>query len=741
MNQITTVGTHAKALTADAVDFYKDYWRIGDQATEADKARNIGILSKLFPSGILGKTIVEIGVGGAGGLIRYLDKQNKVLGLDASATALENCEKIGLPIKLHNADRDPMPFENNSVDLVFAMEVFEHFAAPQYVIEEIRRVLKPGGILVASTPHTLVHHWPRLFYPDLFEGDAFREFLMINAFAVITQEGIGAHLYPHDYKADSSVRWSFLWQGRKLTNTDASTFMEHGRYFWNKKNDRGIRLRPMEAIDCFRQCWELQPENTEARLMLARALMYRFIYGETKEFSKHFEFLSHTIHSGRPPFNLQALYHFAMMYVELEKVGRQCMRREDFDSILATLRNHPEGHKMEERILNRWHALESPAAVSETPKNAAVASQPKTSPVTRFPIHLGLVRGEGYGWGVCSRNLIQELSKLRSVRVLDAPDSSADDSALDGVLFQALVNVDFDPMFPKARAQHNFGYTFFENELTGRSIENAKRYDKVLGGSTWCLERMREKGIFNCDVLVQGIDPELFYPGNDPTDPERFVIFSGGKFELRKGQDLVLRAVKIMQEKYPDVWLVNCWYNLWPASTRLMGYSNHIRFEHRDNEPWTATMQRTYEANGLDSRRIVTCELMPQNLQRDLYSRTDIGLFPNRCEGGTNLVLMEYMACAKPVIASNNSGHKDIVNERNALLLNRMSPFNVMDGKGEVIARWQDPSLDEIVAHLEHAYHDRQKIRQIGVQAGIDLKNFTWAHSAQRLLQIIEEQV
>jgi glycosyltransferase involved in cell wall biosynthesis len=209
---------------------------------------------------------------------------------------------------------------------------------------------------------------------------------------------------------------------------------------------------------------------------------------------------------------------------------------------------------------------------------------------------------------------------------------------------------------------------------------------------------------------------------------------------LRKGQDLVLRAVKIMQDKYPDVWLVNCWYNLWPASTRLMSYSSHIRFEHREGESWTRTMQRTYETNGLDRRRIVTCELMPQGLQRDLFARSDIGLFPNRCEGGTNLVLMEYMACAKPVIVSNTSGHKDMVHAGNALLLNALSPFNLVDAKGTLVGRWQEPSLDEVVARLEFAYHHRTELKRYGRQAGIDLKQFTWGHSARRLLQIIAGQ-
>ena len=32
----------------------------------------------------------------------------------------------------------------------------------------------------------------------------------------------------------------------------------------------------------------------------------------------------------------------------------------------------------------------------------------------------------------------------------------------------------------------------------------------------------------------------------------------------------MLEAFKILQDKYPDMWLVNCWYNLWPESMRLM---------------------------------------------------------------------------------------------------------------------------------------------------------------------------
>jgi glycosyltransferase involved in cell wall biosynthesis len=248
---------------------------------------------------------------------------------------------------------------------------------------------------------------------------------------------------------------------------------------------------------------------------------------------------------------------------------------------------------------------------------------------------------------------------------------------------------------------------------------------------------MLEKGIRNCDILIQGVDTGLFYPVRRQPPEDKFVIFSGGKFELRKGQDLVLRALKILQEKYADIWLVNCWYNLWPVSTRLMEYSSHIRFKYQDGEPWQQMMQRTYLENGLDAARIITFDLLPQQKQRDLYAQTHIGVFPNRCEGGTNLVLMEYMACAKPVIASDTSGHKDVLTAQNAVRLSNMQNFNLVGSDGALVGRWQEPSLDELVAHIEYAYHHRDEIRRIGSIAGEDMKRFTWKHSARRLIHLM----
>jgi glycosyltransferase involved in cell wall biosynthesis len=353
------------------------------------------------------------------------------------------------------------------------------------------------------------------------------------------------------------------------------------------------------------------------------------------------------------------------------------------------------------------------------------------------PLYLGLQSGKNYGWGVCSEYLIAELAELTPVHILSESDGSHENSNLPGKLFQALTNVNFFPLFEKARGAENYGYTFFENELTTYSLENAAKYNLILVGSSWCRDRLREKGINNSDVLIQGVDPQKFYPISYRKPSDNFVIFSGGKFELRKSQDLVLKAYKILQDKYDDIILVNCWYNLWPESIRLMASSPHIKLPNIQANSWRHFMQSVYQINGLDINRIETYELVPNYQLRGIYGCTDIGIFPNRCEGGTNLVMMEYMACAKPVIASNTSGHCDVVTNENALLLNDLKNINLYDRDNKLIARWQEPSLEELVDKIEYAYHNRDVLHWVGLKAAEDMSKYTWEQSAMDLLRIM----
>ena len=58
-----------------------------------------------------------------------------------------------------------LPFPENDFDTVACTEVLEHVAEPLVALNEMRRVLKPGGYLILSTPM----YWPRHDLPyDFF---------------------------------------------------------------------------------------------------------------------------------------------------------------------------------------------------------------------------------------------------------------------------------------------------------------------------------------------------------------------------------------------------------------------------------------------------------------------------------------------------------------------------------------------------------------------------------------------
>lgn len=57
-------------------------------------------------------------------------------------------------IKICNIETDKFPFESNSFDLVVCTEVLEHLPqSPAHALSESRRVTKPGGSLLVTTPN------------------------------------------------------------------------------------------------------------------------------------------------------------------------------------------------------------------------------------------------------------------------------------------------------------------------------------------------------------------------------------------------------------------------------------------------------------------------------------------------------------------------------------------------------------------------------------------------------------
>jgi glycosyltransferase involved in cell wall biosynthesis len=374
-------------------------------------------------------------------------------------------------------------------------------------------------------------------------------------------------------------------------------------------------------------------------------------------------------------------------------------------------------------------------------------------------LYLAVPTGAFHGWGVCGRQLVKELSALTEISLLTDPfDLGAVGDELDYHLLksalvqvepcspvshpvlQAITNTQLLPYRLRLRGSFNLGYVFFENNLlAARYAGNLRqRFDFVAAGSHFCEEVLRSGGLTGVGTVLQGVDPALFNPAHSEKEyfREVFVVFSGGKFEFRKGQDLVIRAFKALQDKYRDVLLVNSWFNGWPSSINTMQVSRHISFRPAPSG-CLETLNQTLDENGLDRNRVITLLPRPNLMMARIYKNTDVGLFPNRCEGGTNLVLMEYMACGKPAIASLNSGHKDILTIENSIPIRTARPITIREGETD-IALWEEPDLDETIAHLEWAYLHRDRLGPIGARAGQDMTQCGWKRTASQLDQILK---
>ena len=51
-----------------------------------------------------------------------------------------------------------IPAEDNSIDMIYSRQVFEHVRYPEQVLADIKRVLQPGGMFIGSTSHLEPYH-------------------------------------------------------------------------------------------------------------------------------------------------------------------------------------------------------------------------------------------------------------------------------------------------------------------------------------------------------------------------------------------------------------------------------------------------------------------------------------------------------------------------------------------------------------------------------------------------------
>lgn len=94
--------------------------------------------------------ILDVGCG-TGSNLEAFSKLGRATGIDMSPEALAFCRKRGVD-SVTFAEIERLPFADATFDVVTAMDVLEHTDDDLLALQELRRVCKPGGLLLATVP-------------------------------------------------------------------------------------------------------------------------------------------------------------------------------------------------------------------------------------------------------------------------------------------------------------------------------------------------------------------------------------------------------------------------------------------------------------------------------------------------------------------------------------------------------------------------------------------------------------
>ena len=293
--------------------------------------------------------------------------------------------------------------------------------------------------------------------------------------------------------------------------------------------------------------------------------------------------------------------------------------------------------------------------------------------------------------------------------------------------------------------KNQVGVTFFErSQLDQVYQDKLDQYELVITGSCWNQKVLEDIGYRNSVLVHQGVNTSLFNPIPVPRLLQRpFVIFAGGKLEYRKGQDIVISAFRTFLNHCPNALLISCWGNLGNVGLDTIGRSPYV-----NGSPGHGNGEQLYEwllGNGLPAHNLMMPTIMANMQLPSLIKQADVAVFTSRCEGGTNLMAMETLACGIPTLLSANTGHLDLLNMNleHAIGLAQTSVDNELEQGtagygGDEGDLWGETDPDLLVEHWLAMMADKEGWVERGQRGAQKMASMSWSNSMEKLIAVLQ---
>jgi ubiquinone/menaquinone biosynthesis C-methylase UbiE len=217
-----------------------------------------------------GKTVLDIASGSGYGSYIMASEAKHVTGVDVDpgsvAYAERNYTRKNIEFKV--GDAEEIPIEDASVDVVVTFETVEHIKNYKKFISEIKRVLKPGGFAIISTPNDLEFPEGNHFHLHEFTHDELQAVLK-NYFKYTKFSYQYTWLYTAILNGDKAGK---EWDSQLETFNVAPLTKDKAIYFTAICSDEDIAKLELKELGAISEHWSARSQQAKHKEVEAMAV-------------------------------------------------------------------------------------------------------------------------------------------------------------------------------------------------------------------------------------------------------------------------------------------------------------------------------------------------------------------------------------------------------------------------------------------------------------------------------------